>query len=685
MDVMTEQENALVGKLLSGNGTSITQTMSGRETVLQKISLSSAAPGEPVAVAIATSTGERVEVGIPISALAALGGDVVMVASVFNTSQAASLFAESGESQSAVKTELKAVFNLNIRDMSGQKMVVSDLAEPILLTMSANFTPGMTCAYWDETAAEWSTAGVTMVNTGEGPLVCATIHLSFFGAIVRGMLKSLMCSQASLFSKESYGALVQGDWFYDVGAILLWLLLIFLFGIIVAALYIDHMGGKNWSDDMFLIAMKHPPEKEEEDMRQEGLEELKKTGCLLITTSIAVIVEVSWSALRDVIDEIGSQFCSTFSEIRTFIDGLQASLGDFASSEVVLTGGESRRAALVASWAVGLAGSTSTRLVATSMWFSLDDGDLIQEGIDMQAGEDTETPADTERHKTRMQFLKTFQNSHEAHNDTHHGKLTSWLTLPRMAGSIFLSQTPVGSVFLRSISISCGLRALFLTCELLGALALGTFFASATGPSRSKARPAPDDGECSMSGIGEMIGRLMIIGVLSAVVAALPVGLLSKVHTRSFIKVDHEGCDEWKRRLRKWRMHDRFIWVCGILYAAFCAHFIMLFFASVVADDQMGWIVSGLISLSQDLMIVPLASALAFPFISMTFLSAAALYHKSNKHTLLARRKSSAEVGAEDNVQADMDDCNWVADQVDECVGIRALPRISPRFDEVTI
>merc|ERR1719188_1166738 len=101
-----------------------------------------------------------------------------------------------------------------------------------------------------------------------------------------------------------------------------------------------------------------------------------------------------------------------------------------------------------------------------------------------------------------------------------------------------------------------------------------------------------------------------MIGVASALIATLPAVLLSRVHQRTFIRMEYEDCEEWKRRLRKWRNQDRFIWVCGILYSVFCAHFIMLFFASVVPDDQIGWIISGVISLSEDLILVPIGTAI---------------------------------------------------------------------------
>jgi len=646
MHILEAQEDALVESLLAQNVTKLTQTLDGREVVVQRISAAAVDPGKATTVHIATTTGATMEIAIPASVLDKMGGDAMLVASVFNVSETSFLFAENGE---ANVEELKAVMDINLRGLSGQKTHINNLAEPILLSLPTNYTPGMECAYWDESKAQWSSAGVTVVPRS-GQLVCATTHLSFFGAVIRGIMKSLTCSQAVMFSEQSFSALKEGVWFYDAGAILLWLLLIFLLGTIAAALYVDFLRTKRgtWSDECFLIAMNHGYRSTSlMDIKEEIIVDMADKGRLLIcwaslTGAIVVTAEVVYSALRDVIDEIGSQFCGLFGELRTFFDGLQENLRDLFSAETIQGGGESRRVAALAGMAVGMTGSTSTRAMATSMWCSLDDQDLIKEGLAMQTLEEekAQLPAQTERQRKRMEFLTKMLDGMQAKQEHHHDTLTAWSSLPLMVGKIFLSHTPSGGVFLFSISISSGMRALFLTCELIGALAVVTFF-TATESYRSRTSPAADAATCAMSGIEEVLGRLILIGVISAIVAALPVGLLSRIHHRSFIKMEYEGCVEWKRQLWKWRVQDGFVWLCGILYVVFCTLFIMLFFASVVPDDQIGWIVSGVVSLSEDLILVPLAVSFAFPFISMVILSIAAMFLKVERKVVLARRKST--------------------------------------------
>eukprot|EP00931_Biecheleriopsis_adriatica_P114449 TRINITY_DN9018_c1_g1_i5.p1 TRINITY_DN9018_c1_g1~~TRINITY_DN9018_c1_g1_i5.p1 ORF type:complete len:280 (+),score=53.83 TRINITY_DN9018_c1_g1_i5:1-840(+) len=265
------------------------------------------------------------------------------------------------------------------------------------------------------------------------------------------------------------------------------------------------------------------------------------------------------------------------------------------------------------------------------------------------------------------------------------------MKLPLLAVRIFVSHMPTGDVYLYSISESSGMRTLFFACHMLGALALGTFFSSGTGR-RSKNKPSQvdDNPECPLADIWEQLGRLIVIGSASALLAALPVSTLEKVHKRSFTFMEYEECDEWKQKLRKWRRQDRFIWVCGATYCIFCAHFIMLFFASVVPDDQFDWIVSSLVSLCQELILLPLVMAVAFPVISIIFITISAGLMHVERAVFLARREADyvVHVCVDDNdvkvtdannaVEVDVTDEDNEAITVEEAA-VRKVPKMQKR------
>jgi len=245
----------------------------------------------------------------------------------------------------------------------------------------------------------------------------------------------------------------------------------------------------------------------------------------------------------------------------------------------------------------------------------------------------------------------------EASKDLHAKKLHAWTSVPAMVGRIFVSQTPTARVFLYSISMTSSLRALLLTCELLGAMALNTFFTHATGRSRSRTAPAKDDNKeaCAMSGAWEMLGRLIIIGLCSAFVAQMPVSCLRRFHRREFMTMDYEGSDAWVSQLRRWRIRDRFLWACGILYSIFCAHFIALFCASVMPADQTQWIIGTFSVLMEELFLFPIITSLTITLVAMVALSAVALHLRTHKGAVLERRSCSRTFDASTNSLQDQE------------------------------
>merc|ERR1719188_854476 len=112
--------------------------------------------------------------------------------------------------------------------------------------------------------------------------------------------------------------------------------------------------------------------------------------------------------------------------------------------------------------------------------------------------------------------------------------MMSWRSFPVLVARLFTTQTPAGGALTFSISISSTMRTLFLACELLGALALAAVFASATGGARRKRSPPSEDGACKMDNFAEHVGRLVLFGIASALLASLPVILISKIRSRSF-------------------------------------------------------------------------------------------------------------------------------------------------------
>mmetsp|Transcript_85647 Transcript_85647/g.199070 ORF Transcript_85647/g.199070 Transcript_85647/m.199070 type:complete len:394 (+) Transcript_85647:1-1182(+) len=192
-------------------------------------------------------------------------------------------------------------------------------------------------------------------------------------------------------------------------------------------------------------------------------------------------------------------------------------------------------------------------------------------------------------------------------------KAQSCSSLPGTVWRLFLWQTPFGSCLVQCIFLTSTVRVIFFMVDVVGSLMMGTVFFEAQGFTRFKSRA-----NCGGSGHpGEMIGRLLAIGVGSLVIASIPAIILGSLSTREMREFDYKGCPEWNRQLRIWRTQDRLIWVLSLLYISFCMFFMCVFFANVSAEDQAAWITSAATSVILNTVVIPLFVAVAVPLLGI--------------------------------------------------------------------
>merc|ERR1712061_42614 len=105
-----------------------------------------------------------------------------------------------------------------------------------------------------------------------------------------------------------------------------------------------------------------------------------------------------------------------------------------------------------------------------------------------------------------------------------------------------LVNNPIGNVLTFSISTSSSLRVLFLMGESFGALALGTFLSGGQGRKKRGGSLGAIDSTstdpCDMKDAAEVLGKLIIVGLVSALFAVMPMVLVSRFHSREFIQLD---------------------------------------------------------------------------------------------------------------------------------------------------
>jgi hypothetical protein len=666
-------EEDLLETLRSGNATTVSVTFRGIMVTAQLLNPDSANGSLEVNLA---ETGA--EISIPLSLFSVLGDtDVVLLAAGISPSSFQAV-------QSDAAPAVLSAISLNIASLgSGEFYNVSGLSDPIVISLP-NATGDASCAYWDEEALVWRTDGVSDVSSVDGTLACATSHLTIFGAILKGFVSTFECSQARLISQEGYDELLKGEWLDSTGTILLWGFLGTLFGMSVLAFALDVRDkrlGLLWNSELFLVPDSEDVVDEDDDDREGGF--CRELCCVVGAT-------VAYNAVCDVVDDMGSNFFKYFGDVRGMLEvlweNIQEARGGGTVMEYFALGVLARSAGRQACASMYLHKDDADFLQDESTEAEMqvpkdeennspkDSVDGAAEGTPSdQAQEDnapTPSPAGGETNRgerqagrarsmgmestatgvtiaslattnkaAKIRFEKLaelreqLQQKHEQ-GTSHHG---SWRSCPKLIATAFFLHGPVGSVFSRSIIFSRAMRALLFNCEVLGTLMLATLFFSASGGALSKRAPK----QCGASCADEehctwvQVGRLIAIGVASAVLAGIPIAMLSSLHSRNIKHVRCEGCREWRRQLNAWRIQDALIWIIGVAYCLFAVNYVVLFFANVAAADQTDWFVSAGVGFLEDLIIAPIIMAVTVPLLAFMLLTALSCRHKVRKHELV--------------------------------------------------
>jgi len=203
---------------------------------------------------------------------------------------------------------------------------------------------------------------------------------------------------------------------------------------------------------------------------------------------------------------------------------------------------------------------------------------------------------------------------------------------------------PIGSIFAFSIFKSSSLRALEFSCLVLGDLAVATLFMSVSGKTRSAANASTS---CQVGpDWRELAGKFIALGFAATVIAVLPVVAIFTLHTRTFQKVPFENCKAMRMRLRVWRILDAVMWTLGLVYAGFCAFYVMLFFANVAAIDHNAWLITACTTFVLDLMLTPCASVLVI-FVTMWLcVLLLAIWTRTPRRQLIEQLRSTGEQSA---------------------------------------
>eukprot|EP00747_Dinoflagellata_sp_TGD_P058547 gnl/TRDRNA2_/TRDRNA2_151172_c4_seq1.p1 gnl/TRDRNA2_/TRDRNA2_151172_c4~~gnl/TRDRNA2_/TRDRNA2_151172_c4_seq1.p1 ORF type:complete len:402 (-),score=66.10 gnl/TRDRNA2_/TRDRNA2_151172_c4_seq1:42-1247(-) len=183
---------------------------------------------------------------------------------------------------------------------------------------------------------------------------------------------------------------------------------------------------------------------------------------------------------------------------------------------------------------------------------------------------------------------------------------------------IFMAVHPVLSTRSYSITTSRATRAMFFMSQITSAWFLIALFFEAS----KLAVPAADPDLCKKTSGFAFIVRNVCIGLLSSLIANIPLWIMQLTMGRRFVYDDH--WDEHKRAgyLWWWRLEDKVRWFCGMSNICCCITFVLIFHAQVSSEAQLDWCQGAVAVLVREFCLKPVGKALKLTTLATFFVAA---------------------------------------------------------------
>lgn len=530
--------------------------------------------------------------------------------------------------------DVKGAVNMKIYNRTGGVTRVTGLDPPIVIRMPPfNGSENAVCAYFHVDTKSWAYDGLTTRH--DDVVECLTTHLTFFAAIIRGILAALMCSQLTLLNGEALKELAKPGWIATpLGIAFIGLLLAYA-GLFAAAAVLDKRRKASWSDECFLYASRLRPAHFESSASSQSVG--RKHWC----PELGTVKDM----MKDACDEMMSEFFQCFSCFRSLCETAHESVsgGERDKNHNIIQHLGMASAGHFAQNAVCRKVSVQLGIHYDVVEFVMGDDDFkeaLQAGMEGQG----ECECHSSWHELNRVIAANLDNAWE--------DVGSCKSLPFLVARIFSMEVPFMSLFnLNPFATSCQ-RVLMFTAEFSGSLLLAVVFFQASGDMKGKVQEDPD--ACEAAGFWEQIGFLIVIGTASMIFGLIPMGILGHLHSRSMIKLDFEGSDEWQAQLRSWRRKDWLLWIFGFAYMGFALFMVALFLANVHPDDGLEWLVSGVVTMTEDWVLVPLMVATWVPLLTAGTLFSAGCCTGQSRREVIERKRTGLEgLESEANVKED--------------------------------
>eukprot|EP00930_Biecheleria_cincta_P052139 TRINITY_DN3737_c0_g1_i8.p1 TRINITY_DN3737_c0_g1~~TRINITY_DN3737_c0_g1_i8.p1 ORF type:complete len:1114 (+),score=209.77 TRINITY_DN3737_c0_g1_i8:1152-4493(+) len=462
-----------------------------------------------------------------------------------------------------VKKIAKAPVSINIRDLSGNLIHVT-FQEPLNISMGANASGKFECSFWNETLNTWSTEGVVAVSSQDGSIVCATTHLSLFGAFdVSALTSAVTCLTLDMFG--NLDKLVRGAWIPNVGAIAFFVALLSHIALALLGCHRDRQNAH--SRDYFDFFL-------ENDQMQK----------LSVKAMIAAIFNIQISGRK-------SKEARSWARAGS-IEGVSHAAHEKLSRIVRIP---------------------ASKIITLCMHIVLGHKAGLH-GIDLQA-----------LHKMRTQNKPEYfqMNSSRVQDGLRFLRYEAQLELDRFIARGFFQRA---WMLFTGVQVFCQISerfSVFMTSQTIAELFALRFLVSVSLSafvyySQSVAEQLPPDHPCAPQDYGIIMNFLrgLVITLLCTIPSGIGMYLFQHASMRSYMR---HRLDDHRRSWLVWRwtaIDTCLVWVRNAL-AIFLVFFVCLILASISVTDHEKWAYSFLYNFIQQYVTIPMATAAALAFATM--------------------------------------------------------------------